>query len=366
MTKRLKILIVYIDVYFKEKLTMAKSAWGGLDKVSGIGFDRPTKEEVIHFGSPSIDWLFGSYGGLPRAFTAVLSGKPKSGKSILAWSAVADLHRRDPEARVLWIDTELRVGLQQGGATSKHVDMDRVLIRQTNVPSEIFDYIESSVSAAVQEGLKLPLIVLDSVSMIRGRRSLNADTIDTQQIGDRAATIGEGMSRILPVLRRNKIALLCTSHARAELDVAQQMLHKTWKMDAGYAFKHLTEFWVSVEQVESKAGKIFNEDMHDGRDNPLVSGHKLRLCMQESSAGGRLRATEVTLSYEHGFIEQGLEVATLAKNLGVVHCPEGSRSYVYKENKYNGFSSLCQALELNEALRNEIVEDCMQKTRTIE
>ena len=340
---------------------MSKSAWFGLDKGPTVGFERP--QDGVRFGSPSIDWLFGSYGFLPFGYSAVAYGKPRSGKSVIAWSAVAELHKRDPEAKVIWIDTEMRVGLQQGGATSKGIDMDRVLIQQSNDPVFIFDWLCKDVPAAIQSGLKVPLVVIDSLSMIRGRRSMNAESLETQQIGDRALTLQEGFSRLIPVIRKYKIALLCTAQARAELDTQQIMMRKTWKMDSSYGVKHLIEFFLSVEQVESKAGKLYDESKTDGRDEALLTGNKIRLCMTESSAGGKSRAAEVTLSYEDGFINKGEEVATLGKNLGVITQTEGSRACVFGDNKYSNFAALCQALETNELLRDDVVKAIMSKTK---
>ena len=43
--------------------------------------------------------------------------------------------------------------------------------------------------------------------------------------------------------------------------------------------------------------------------------------------------------------------------------PEGTRSYLFGSEKYNGFPALCEALENNEALRNEVVSAIMAKTK---
>lgn len=343
---------------------MSKNGWMGLEKSAGVGFERP--KDVIKFSSPSLNWLFGSYGGVPRGFSAVFWGQPRGGKSVILWDAISTLHKTDPEARAILFDTEMRSMAQSGGATSKGVDPERLLIKATNDPIEIFDFIEKDVPAAIDAGLKLPLIMIDSISMIRGLKSLNADTVGQHLIGDEAQTVGNGFKRILPVLRRKNIAMLCTSQARAELDATQQRMHKTMKMSLGFVSKHLIEFFVQVNQVEAKDGKIFNEELTDANDNALVEGNMIRITMNESSFGGKGRTAEVMLSYKDGFIQIGKEVANLAVNLGVIRKPEGQGFYIHGENKYRGMDALTNALEQNSEWRNKVVEEIMTKTKTTE
>jgi RecA/RadA recombinase len=340
---------------------MAKTFWKGLEKSAGVGFDRPS--EVIKFTSPGLNFLFGPYGGVPLGFTACFWGGIRGGKTSIIYDAISNLHKNDPTAAAILFDTEMRSGIQNGGSASRNIDPERLLVKQTNSPMDIFNFIEHDVPAAMDEGLNLKLLAIDSVSLIRGRRSLNADTIETQQIGDRSLTIQEGMGRILPVLRRKKIALLLTSQARAQLDPIQVMMKKTKKMDGSFGLLHLVEFVVQVDQIESQAGKIYNETLRDQSDKPILEANKVRVTLGESSCGGKGRVAECTLSYEKGFINLGQEVTNLGLNLGVIHKPDGGNSLVYKDVKHRSVQAFADALEVNDALRDEIVAEIMLKTK---
>lgn len=337
--------------------------WNGIDKDDDVGFERPQK--VIKWSSPSINWLFGNYGGLPEGFSAVFWGLPKGGKTICLWDAVGELHRTDPEAGVIYFDTEQRSHLQMGGATTAHIDKKRLIVKQTNDPVSIFDFIEKRVPDIIQKGTNVRMIVIDSLSGIRGVKSLNNDSIGNHLIGDSALTLGTGFKRILDVLRRYKIALLCTDQARAEMDPTQQRMHRSIKMASAFAVRHSIEFFIQVGQIEAKDGKTFNEELTDGDDNPLLLGNKIRVTMNESSAGGKGRTAVVSLSYADGFVNKGAEVANLGFNLGVITKPEGGNSLIYKTNKWRGRDALIGALESDTALREEIIADIMALNKTV-
>ena len=107
---------------------MAKSEWRGLEKSAGVGFEKASMEDAIGgSSSPSLNWLFN--GGIPRGFSAVFWSPPRMGKSVIIWDAIAQLQKTDPAARVILFDTEFRSMIQQGGPTSRGVDMDRVLVK---------------------------------------------------------------------------------------------------------------------------------------------------------------------------------------------------------------------------------------------
>jgi len=256
--------------------------------------------------------------------------------------------------------------LQFGSGISKGIDPDRILIKQTNDPVEIFDWIEHDLNAAVSEGLDVPLICIDSISSVRGLKSLNADSVGQHLIGDQAQTLQNSFQRILPVLRRKKIALLCTSQIRAEMDPIQQRMHKTIKMSLSWGVRHVLDYFLLVSQVEASDGKILDQGRTDSNDKPLQLGNKIKVLMSESSAGGKNRCAEVSLSYEKGFVQVGAEVTNLGLNLGILTKPDGGNSIVYKDTKHRGFQAFADALDLNDALREEIIEAIMAQDKTQE
>jgi len=51
-------------------------------------------------------------------------------------------------------------------------------------------------------------------------------------------TLKVGMSRILPVIRKHKIAFICTNQVRAELDPVEQRRGKTIRMASAWSTQH--------------------------------------------------------------------------------------------------------------------------------
>lgn len=320
--------------------------------------------------SPSVNWTFATPGfGMPFGCHAIYWGPPKSGKSLVANAQAGQLHRDDPEALVLKYNTELR-GEIQGGNKSLNmfgIDKKRWMELDRNSPEGIFDHIEHEVDAMCQAGEKIRMVIIDSMTNITGRRAMNADTVMTQQIGDNALTNAEGLKRILPVIRKHKIALISTNHARAELDMQQQMRGKKMKMAGGYAYKHLAEYFCFIEPNESKDGKknLLEEEFKDPEikdfmEHAAKTGHKIRFAVTESSTGVAGRVGEFTLDYDRGIVNQHEEIALLAINLGIVERPDNT-NYVLpgSDKKIKGFANYVMAvrdsLELQQVLMQAIV-----------
>lgn len=322
--------------------------------------------------SPSINWAFANRGyGLPFGYSMVLYGPPKGGKSIICNAFIGQLHQDDPEAVSVTFNTEMRGELQQSEyATGAFgIDPDRHLTYDVNQPNMIFDRIETEIAAACQDGLKVKLIIIDSLKGIAGRRSLNATTIDTQQIGDQAATLGDGFMRILPMIRKYKIALVMTTHIRSEMDKVEQMRGKTVKMAAAFAVKHMAEYFCFVEPNQAKDGKVtlagetfLDADAKDFNDNSLKKGHKVKFKVTGNSIGPDSRSAEFTLDYQQGIINQYEEVFTLAKNLGIIEKPN-NLTYMYKDKKWVGLKNCLVALKDDPALCSQILADVFEKDR---
>jgi len=340
---------------------MAKkpSLWAELDGLDGeVDEDYNSFDHVLRSSSPSFNWLFSNSHGLPLGLAAVLIGPAKSGKSLIVGNILETMQEEDPEAMAIVFDTEMRYSAQSKTKLASRINRARVKTIETNVPSKIFDVIEHNVAAWQQKyGNKIKLIVIDSLSGIAGRRTLNADSVDQMQIGDRAATLGEGLSRILPIIRKYKIALICTAHVRAEItDKAAIMRGETLRANLPWAAKHMIEYWISIDQDKSKAGKVVDEGgSTDIKGHDLQLGHKINCKMVESSLGPKNRMARFTLRYDCGISDVGEEVADLATELGVIEKPNNV-TYKFGEYAWRGRNNMIEALESNSELRKIIID----------
>ncbi len=318
---------------------------------------------VLRSPSPSLNFTFGNGHGLPYGFSLAVYGPPGGGKSVIANAIAGQLHRDDDEAVVIKFNTEMRETLQltKEQMNNYGIDPSRYIAFETNDPVSIFDRIEKDIAAEIQDGLPVKLIIIDSTNAIWGRRAGNADTIATQQIGDHALTMKEGLKRILPVQRRHNIALIMTCHVTAEMDPAEQMRGNKFKMSAGNGLMHHTEYFLLAEPNKSKAGRqdLLGNDLIDKEHTDLLengdrTGHKIRVTMKKSSMGPANRTGEFTFDYHTGIINMHEEVFLLGYNRGVIERDGTRYSIKGVDEKFNGKAAFLEALRTRPDMQEKV------------
>lgn len=299
---------------------------------------------VAEMPSPSGNFMFGKGFGVPYGYTVCLWGPPKGGKTITCNGLTSRIMADDPEACVIKFDTEFREdGQMTKDAVSMYgIDRDRYFTYSVNQPDLIFDRIKNEIAASIQDGLPVKMVIIDSITGIQGRRAMNAEGIMTQQIGDHAVTIQEGLKMILPIQRKYRFAVILTAHARAELDLWEQRRGNKIKMAAAFGVKHYAEYFVLVEQDPTKDGRT------DILGNPLAEGEQRhRMFMKDSSMGPKGREASFVVSFNdnRGFVRQDEEIFQLGCDLGVIERPTnttyviGDRKWVGKPNAVAAFKS---------------------------
>lgn len=335
-----------------------------LDKLEGAvaGETNPYAEgNVLRSTSPSLNEIFGKGAGLPFGFTAISYGAPKAGKSLIANSFIAGLHRDYPEAIAIKFNTEMREKTQTGAFMDMWgIDKDRYKGFDVNEPQFIFDYITGPLTEMVDAGMPLKLIVIDSMEGIEGVKAANKESILGHTMGDHALTIGEGLKRILPFIRRNNIAVICTSHVRANFSGGPHG-PKT-KMAGGFAAKHWFEYYIEVkragaaEDKKDLAGKKFEDATKKDfkRDNE-VTGHKVWTKMAQSSNGVAGRTGQFTFDYSSGIVNDHEEIYKLACNYKLIEKPNNT-THIYNEQNFNGKVKMAEFIRDNEDARKDLLE----------
>lgn len=304
---------------------------------------------TVQFPSPSMNFVFGNTWGLPKGFSAVLFGPPKGGKSLAANVLIGQLHKDDPDAIAVKFNTEMREEGQFSPAWG--IDMDRYVCYNVNTPDKIFDYITGPLRAMIDDGAPIKLVIVDSLTGIVGRRAMNADTIMTQQIGDDAKTIQDGLKQCLETIRHKKLAFVCTAHVRAEMDPVQQMRGKKVKMAAAWAAQHFFEYFVYLEPYLNKDGKtnLLGEEFVDESRKDLMekgeqTGHKIRIRMEDSSVSPKGRTGIFTLDYNKGIVNVHEEIYLLGLNRGVIG-NEKRGYYDYGGTQWHGEKAILEAIK---------------------
>lgn len=309
------------------------------------------KENVLRSPSPSLNWIFGKGAGIPFGYSAIFYGEPKSGKSLSSYLMAGQLHRDDPEALVVRFDTEMRADAQIDPMWG--IDHDRFMAFNVNDPTQIYDRIANDLKEMLEDGAPIKLIIIDSLQGMKGVKRMGKDSVADHLMGDDALTHTIGLKNILPVIRKYKIALICTSHVRANLDAG--MYGPKEKMAGGWAQKHFFEYFIQVAKNNSSADKIEDSSVKDFRGKGEILGHKIKVKMVDSSVGIQGRSGEFTLSYRKGLVNVGEEIATLAKSLNLVEMPN-NRTYIVGDKKYSSKAEFNEALEKDTELAQSLLE----------
>lgn len=352
---------------------MANKWLSKLSKLEGAVNDRSDPhKKVVRTTSPSLNYMFGKGHGLPRGYSWALGGLPKGGKSLISHMMVGQFMKDYPEANVIKFNTELREKVQATAEELENVwgyDLERYQAYEVNSPMMIFDRIEQDIAAQCQDGMDLGLIVIDSMDGIQGRRSMNSDTVETQQIGDWAQTIGDGLKRILPVQRKYNIAVLATVQVRAELDMLEQKRGNKFKMKMPKSMEHWAEYFGFVEPNRNVEGRtaMDGSEFRDGEVNSGLdekngeqTGHKIKVRMKDSSCGPKGRLAEFTLDYVKGIINTHEEVYKLATNLGVIERPNNV-THVFAGQEYRGKPAILAALQESPELADTVMAQVYAK-----
>jgi len=331
---------------------------------------------VIDSPSPSLNSTFGNGHGLPRGYSLLLYGPPRGGKSIICNAMAGKLHSDNPESFVVKFNTEFREKGQTDKSQQKvwGIDPDRLISYEVNQPDEIFDRIEKEIAANVQDGMDLGLVIIDSVNQIQGRRGMAAESVMTQQIGDNALTIQEGLRRILPVQRRCNFGLILTSHIRAQMDTKTGgsatvfQSHTTAVRPAvSFGTQHHCEYYMYVspaggaENKTDALGKAFkDEEIMDAEGNAEKTGHKIRCRMMDSSIGPKGREGIFTLDYHKGIINVHEEVFKLGTNRGIINRPN-QVMYEFDGKEWKGKDAMLTALRDDPVLQQKILQELRRR-----
>jgi len=339
---------------------------GKLEGAVSSDYNPYAEGNILRSTSPSLNEIFGKGCGLPFGFTAISYGAPKAGKSLIANSFVAGLHRDYPEAIAIKFNTEMREAAQTGAFMKMWgIDSDRYQGLDVNEPQFIFDHITGPLTDMVGEGMPLKLIIIDSMEGIEGVKAANKESILGHTIGDHALTIGEGLKRILPFIRRNKIAVICTSHVRANIGGGPHG-PKT-KMAGGYAQKHWFEYYIEVkragaaEDKKDLAGNAFEDKgKKDFKRNNELTGHKVWTKMSQSSNGVAGRSGQFTFDYDSGIINQNEEIYKLACNYGIIEKPNNI-THILEGESFKGKVAMAKHLAENPEAAQNLLKKVYEK-----
>lgn len=281
-----------------------------------VAADLPApSDSVISLASPSFNWAVGN-GGLTEGKAICFFGPESSGKSLLAQLCLIELQKKHPESIQILIDAEFSFNKQWfqklGGDTS------RLLVKQTNDPIEIFDWMEKDVLEMLQEGAPINGLMIDSVKSIRYPGDIKDKSTDITMGGSGAKYLGPALKGLLPIIRNYSISTFLIQQVYEEMDQYKKM-NNPWIIPDGRALKHFCDYMLQVERVDTKAGRL--EEGKTIAGGAYQVGHKVRVKGKKNRVGAPYRVAEFSLRYDSGIVDTEEEIYNLAKSLGVIYHP---------------------------------------------
>lgn len=331
-------------------------------------YDSFAPENCLYTPSPYFNWVFANKSnGIPKNASVLMLSEQKAGKSLSCYATILEMQRRDiltglaPKDRgqAIYFNTELRGQLQHG--VFPEINKNFMHLYDTKDPVEIFDRVENDIKPMVQDGCPIRIIVIDSLTNIQGVKRKDASSVADHLRGDHALTVQNGLDKLVPFCKRNKILLIGTSQMRANQD-ARPGGPKD-QMAEGWITKHTFEYFISLKRANAAddksdiEGKTFEEDgAKDARDQKLLTGHKIYVKCEANSIGPQGRAGVFTMDYQKGIINQHEEVFFLGKNTGIIKL-EGTRNYSFGGQKWSSKLECATAIKNDRKLYDAILEE---------
>ncbi len=317
-------------------------------------------DNVIKMPSPSLNWAVGN-GGIGQGKAACFFGPESGGKSLIMLLALAQIQKDDPEAVCILFDAEY--SFEKKWFAKLGGDVNRLVVRQSNDPLMIFDYIYGEMLEQLQDGAPIRAIAIDSVKAIRYPKDIKEKSTKLTMGGGGASYLGSALKGVLPVIREHNVTCFLVQQVYEEMDEYKKM-NNPWIVPDGRALKHFCDYMLQVEKLETKAGRV--EEGKNIYGGAHQVGHKVRVKAKKNRTGAPYRVAEFTLSYDHGIINVGEEIFELAKSLGVIFHPknpdtgkENAQMWQFKDrDPVRGQDNMKKLVVESVVLQEQIIDAC--------
>lgn len=158
-------------------------------EVVGKYEDLASKMDVntLTTGSIGVDSILG--GGFPKGRLSLIVGMSSTGKTTLALTAIAELQKKNPDAKVLYIDSEC--ALDPYYATSLGVDINKVYFAQPSTGEKGYEIIERFIASGAMD-----LVVVDSIAAMLPQVLIDQEYAKDSPIGALARLNARAIPRV--------------------------------------------------------------------------------------------------------------------------------------------------------------------------
>lgn len=261
--------------------------------------------KTITTGSLSADSILG--GGFAKGRLACLVGHTSSGKTTLALTACAQLQKENPDANILYVDSEC--ALDPKYAKQLGVDLDKVYIIQPDCGEDGYLAAEMFINSGVAD-----LVVIDSMASMIPKAMFEVELGDQAQIGMGARLDSQGISRIFASAHKNGTTVILINQWKKAVKVnafdRTDGISGNYYMPGGETFKFYLSQLVEVQRV----GKIYEKD-ENGVEQLVSNQTRIRVLKNKIAPPGR--ESDFFITFGKG-VDQAQEVIELGIQSGDV------------------------------------------------
>ncbi len=301
----------------------------GTGSVLSLGDAEAIAVEAISTGALSLDLALG-VGGLPRGRIVEVYGPESSGKTTLAYHAIAEAQRAG--GRCAFIDAEH--SLDPAYATAIGVEVDSLLLCQPDCGEQALEIADLLVRSG-----EVALVVVDSVAALVPRAELEGE-IGQQTVGLQARMMSQALRKLAGDLRRSGATCLFTNQLREKVGV---VYGPTETQPGGRALKFYASQRLDIRRVET----LKSEDE--------AVGNRVRVKVVKNKVAAPFRVAEFDIDFGRGISAVGC-VLDLAVEHGVVE--RRGAYFAFGERRLGrGRAYAKQTLEEHPELVEEIAAD---------
>ena len=277
-------------------------------------------ESFVDTGSYIINALVSGsiYGGFPSNKITAVAGESGTGKTFFCLSVVKHFLDSDPDAGVIYFETESAISKQM--IESRGIDSSRMIIFPVDTIEEFRTQSIRIVDKFMEqkEGERKPLMfVLDSLGMLASKKEVEDATNDKNVRDMTKAQLIKSVFRILTLkLGKANIPMLVTNHT---YDVVGAYV-PTKEMGGGSGLKYSASTIVYLGKKKEKDGTVLIGNIIK------CEAKKSRLTREGSKVETRLFFDERGLEKHYGLLELG-ERAGMWKNVAGRYEIDGKKVY---------------------------------------
>jgi recombination protein RecA len=294
--------------------------------------------DCLTTGAITLDTAIG-IGGIPRGRITEIYGPESSGKTTLALSVAAGVHKAG--GVVAFVDAEH--ALDPTYASAIGVDMDKLILSQPDSAEQALEIVDQ----LCQSG-EVDLVIVDSVAALVPLAELEG-TMGQSHIGLQARLLSQALRKLKGHVRTSNTALIFINQIRMKIGV---MFGSPETTSGGRALRFYSSVRIDIRRVATLKDK----------DNPSGVGNHVRCKIVKNKVAPPFKKAEFDILFGKGINRAGC-ILDLGVDNEIIQ-KRGSH-YTYGNMKLgNGRVAACDILSVNVDIMDEIEKQILEKAKT--